>query len=158
MTDAVPIHDAIELTRYIETRYHTRHRKQLPMRLKLAEMVEDLHFSDKGVPNGLYRVLQRVTEDLEVHMKNEELVLFPAIRKGGGRAIAESIAAFRADHAEHDHQLAEIRRLTSNLAPPEGVCSSWNKLYAGLAEFDDDLREHIRLENDVLFPRFERAA
>ena len=158
MTDAVPIHDASELTRYIESRYHARHREQLPMLLKLAEMVEDLHFGDEGVPDGLCGVLRRMTEELEVHMKNEELVLFPAIRRGGGRGIGELIVATRADHAEHDHQLAEIRRLTSNLAPPEGACSSWNTLYAGLAEFADDLSEHIRLENDVLFPRFEKVA
>lgn len=158
MTDAVPVHDATELTRYIESRYHARHREQLPMLLKLAEMVEDLHFGDEGVPDGLYGVLRRLTEELEVHMKDEELVLFPAIRRSGGRGIGDSIAAIRADHAEHDHQLAEIRRLTSNLAPPEGACSSWHTLYAGLTEFADDLSEHIRLENDVLFPRFEEVA
>lgn len=158
MNDAVPIHHATELTRYIESRYHARHREQLPMLLKLAEMVEDLHCGEEGVPDGLYDILHRMTEDLEMHMTNEELVLFPAIRKGGGRAIAEAIAPIRADHAEHDHQLAEIRRLTNDLALPEGACSSWNTLYAGLAEFADDLSEHVRLENDVLFPRFERAA
>ena len=155
MADNVPAHDATELTRYIESRYHARHRAQLPMLLKLAEMVEDLHVDDEGVPEGLHPLLRRMIGELEVHMKKEELLLFPAIRRGGGPGLGEAIAAMRADHAEHDTQLSEIRRLTTNLAPPEGACSSWNTLYTGLTEFAADLSEHIRLENEVLFPQFE---
>ena len=158
MSDTVPIHDAAELTRYIEARYHARHREQLPPLAKLAEMVEDLHFADEGVPHGLSDLLHRMIGEMEVHMKKEELVLFPAIRRGAGPGIDEPIAAMRADHDDHERELAEIRQLTHDLTPPERACTSWTTLYAGLAEFADDLTEHIRLENDVLFPRFENAA
>ncbi|WP_277985711.1 hypothetical protein [Loktanella sp. IMCC34160] len=41
MTEAAPIHDTAALTRYIEVRYHARHRSHLPALVKLAEMVED---------------------------------------------------------------------------------------------------------------------
>ncbi len=41
MSDAAPIQDAADLTRHIETRYHARHRQQLPTLIKLAEMIED---------------------------------------------------------------------------------------------------------------------
>lgn len=158
MTEAAPIHDAGELTRHIETRYHARHREQLPLLAKLAEMVEDLHAGDEGVPEGLSDLLRRMIGEMEVHMKKEELVLFPAIRRGGGPSIGEPIAAMRADHDDHARELTEIRRLTDNLTPPEHACSSWSTLYVDLAEFVDDLTEHIRLENDVLFPRFEGVA
>lgn len=158
MIDAVPIHDAAELTRHIETRYHARHREQLPLLAKLAEMVEDLHFGDEGVPHGLSDLLHRMIGEMEVHMKKEELVLFPAIRRGGGPGIGEPIGAMRADHDDHDRELAEIRRLTHDLTPPERACTSWCTLYTDLAEFVDDLTEHVRLENDVLFPRFEGVA
>ena len=39
MSDAAPIDDAAELTRYIETRYHARHRNQLPSLAEMAERV-----------------------------------------------------------------------------------------------------------------------
>jgi iron-sulfur cluster repair protein YtfE (RIC family) len=45
----VPIHDAAALTHHIETRYHARHREQLPMLAAMAERVEDVHFGDDGV-------------------------------------------------------------------------------------------------------------
>ena len=40
MTDTAPLQDAAELTRHIETRYHARHREQLPMLAAMAERVE----------------------------------------------------------------------------------------------------------------------
>ena len=84
MSDVAPIHDAAELTRYIETRYHARHREQLPSLAAMAEKVETVHFGDDHVPEGLSNILRRMIGELEVHMKKEELILFPAIRKGGG--------------------------------------------------------------------------
>ena len=91
-------------------------------------------------------------------MKKEELILFPAIRKGGTPGIENPIAVMRADHDDHDREVAEMRRLTHDLTLPAGACRTWTALYTGLAEFIDDLSEHMRLENDVLFPQFEADA
>jgi regulator of cell morphogenesis and NO signaling len=155
MAEIAPLFDAAELTRHIETRYHARHREQLPALADLSEKVETVHYGDEDVPQGLSEILRRMTGEMEVHMKTEELILFPAIRKGGGPGIENPIAVMRADHDDHDREIAEIRRLTGNLTPPEGACRSWMSLYAGLEEFVADLEEHIRLENEVLFPQFE---
>lgn len=155
MPDATLLHDAAELTRHIETRYHQRHREQLPSLAELAEKVETVHFGDADVPEGLAAILRRLIGEMEVHMKKEELILFPAIRRGGMPGIEHPIAVMRADHDDHDHEVAGIRRLTQDLTLPEGACRTWAALYAGLAEFIADLAEHIRLENEVLFPQFE---
>ena len=155
MSDAAPIHDAADLTRHIETRYHARHRWQLQTHIKLAEMIEDLHEPDHDLPEGPTAILRRLTGEMEVHMKKEELLVFPLIRKGSGAPLAERIALMRADHDDHGCEIARIRHLTDNLTLPEGACTPWATLYEGLAEFIADLSEHIRLENDVLFPQFE---
>ncbi|ABV94040.1 putative regulator of cell morphogenesis and NO signaling [Dinoroseobacter shibae DFL 12 = DSM 16493] len=156
MTDQPPLHDPAELTRYIETRYHARHRDQLPLLAELSAMVEAVHIDDPRAPAGLAAVLDRMIGDMEVHMKKEELILFPAIRNGGGPGIENPIAAMRADHDNHAFELSEIRRITGGPDLPDDACGSWTRLYRGLEEFMDDLQEHIRLENDVLFPQFER--
>ena len=157
MTSDVPIDDAAALTRYIETRYHARHRQQLPTLFKMAEMIEDLHVDDRHVPEGLSGLLGRMIGEMEVHMKKEELILFPAIRKGGMPGIENPIAVMRADHDDHDREVQEIRRLTRGLSLSEGACTTWKTLYEGLTEFIDDLTEHMRIENDILFPQFEPA-
>lgn len=158
MTDSAPTDDAARLTRYIEERYHARHREQLPRLASMAEKVENVHFGAEGVPAGLADVLRRLIGELEVHMKKEEQILFPAIRRGGAPGIEQPIAVMRADHDDHVGDVAEIRRLTGGLALPEGACGTWTALYSGLAEFVGDLEEHVRLENEVLFPPFEPAA
>lgn len=155
MTHLVPTEDAAQLTLYIEERYHARHREQLPRLASMAEKVENVHFGAESVPEGLAELLRRLIGELEVHMKKEELILFPAIRAGGRPGIENPIAVMRADHDDHEREVGEIRRLTRNLTLPDRACATWTALYAGLAEFIDDLNEHIRLENDVLFPQFE---
>ena len=157
MTASAPIHDPVALTRHIETRYHQRHREQLPQLVALSTKVETVHSGDPNVPTGLAALLQRLVGDLEVHMKKEELILFPAIRRGAS-SVAEPIAAMRADHDDHTAETVEIRRLTAGLTLPAGACRTWTALYDGLGIFLTDLEEHIRLENEVLFPRFESAA
>lgn len=122
----------------------------------LAAKVEMVHGGDEDVPAGLSDLLRRMIGELEVHMKKEELILFPAMRNGGGTGIEHPIAAMRADHDDHDREVAEIRRLTRGPTLPDGACRSWTVLYAELDEFLGDLAEHMRLENEVLFPMFER--
>lgn len=158
MTQGLHTDDPAALTRHIESRFHARHREQLPALAALAEKVETVHFGDDHVPEGLADLLQRMIGALEVHMKKEELILFPAIRQGGGPGTGTPIAVMRADHDDHAQDVAEIRRLTGDLGLPEGACRSWTALYVGLGEFISDLEEHIRLENDVLFPPFETEA
>jgi regulator of cell morphogenesis and NO signaling len=155
MTEDLAPTETAALTRHIEARYHTRHREQLLRLAAMAERVEDVHFGDDGVPEGLSTLLRQMIGEMEVHMKKEELILFPAIRRGGISGIENPITVMRADHAGHDREVAEIRRLTANLSLPDGACGTWTGLYRGLAEFIDDLAEHMRLENDVLFPQFE---
>jgi regulator of cell morphogenesis and NO signaling len=158
MTETAPLDDPARLTSYIETRYHARHRAELPDLAALAAKVEMVHAADPNAPAGLAALLRTLIGELEVHMKKEELILFPAIRRGGGPAIAQPIAAMRADHDDHATEIEGIRRITGNLVLPEGACRSWTALYEALASFLDDLEEHIRLENEVLFPPFERVA
>jgi regulator of cell morphogenesis and NO signaling len=157
MPNDAPPDDAAALTRYIETRYHARHREQLPALAALAEDVETIHFGDDDVPVGLAGLLRRMIGAMEVHMKKEELILFPAIRGGGMPGLETPIAVMRADHDDHDAEMNEIRKLTGELTLPDGACPTWTALYAGLGEFLDDLAAHIRLENEVLFPLFEPA-
>jgi regulator of cell morphogenesis and NO signaling len=43
--------------------------------------------------------------------------------------------------------------LTNQFEVPAGACATWRALWQGLQSFDADLREHIHLENNILFPR-----
>ncbi|HKV14118.1 MAG TPA: hemerythrin domain-containing protein, partial [Reyranella sp.] len=60
----------------------------------------------------------------------------------------------RHEHDDHGQTLGELEALTGNFTVPSGACRTWQALYAGASKFADDLRQHIHLENNVLFPRF----
>ena len=96
-----PPEDSAALTTYIESRYHAAHRVQLPDLAALSLKVERVHADHPDAPHGLGNLLQQLIGAMEVHMKKEELILFPAIRRGGMPGIADPIAVMRADHDNH---------------------------------------------------------
>lgn len=144
-----------ELIDHILVRYHETHRRELPELIKLARKVETVHTGHPKVPRGLADTLQEMLGELEVHMKKEELILFPAMRRESNGALDAPIAQMRHDHDDHGVQLRKMESLTDNFTLPEDACRSWQALYAGSAKVTNDLMEHIHLENNVLFPRYE---
>lgn len=147
-----------DLVSYIVSRYHETHRRELPELVKLARKVETIHAEHPQAPHGLADVLKKLLGEIEVHMKKEELILFPAMRRHPDGALDTPIAQMRHDHDEHDGQLREMEAMTGQFLAPDGACGSWQALYAGLAKFQRDFAAHMHLENDVLFPRFEQTA
>lgn len=49
--------------------------------------------------------------------------------------------------------IKKIAKLTNSFNPPDWACNTFRALYAKLEEFQNDLFEHIHLENNVLFPK-----
>jgi regulator of cell morphogenesis and NO signaling len=144
-----------ELTHYIIARYHDVHRRQVPELIMLSRRVEQVHADKPGVPAGLADMLQKALGELEVHMRKEELILFPAMRRQGSGPLDGPLTQMRHEHLEQGELLDRMTELTDNFVVPEGGCGTWRALYAGAAQFKDDLMEHIHIENNILFPRFE---
>ena len=146
--------DTAGIIAFILRRYHSVHRQELPALIDLARKVESTHAGHPQAPKGLVEHLQRIAEALEVHMQIEEHVLFPMLESGGHPMVSHPIGAMRADHDDHTYNLAVLTELTGGFRPPEDACTSWFLLYDGLAKLTADINEHIRIENEVLFPRF----
>jgi len=151
--DAIP-ESTGELIAYILERFHTGHRRDLPGLIVLARKVESVHGRHPEAPQGLADFLDEVAENLEEHMQKEEQILFPMLRSGGHPMIGRPIAMMRAEHDDHAGSLDNILALTNGLTVPQGACGSWRALYEGLGELSAELKEHIRIENEILFPRF----
>lgn len=138
----------------IVTRYHRVHSAELPELIRLAGRVEEVHREHPEVPAGLAALLRQVLGELTIHMQKEELMLFPRMRKGGWPGLEQPVAAMMQEHEAHAEHLAALHALTNAFRTPEDGCGTWQALYAGLGKFADDLTEHIRIENEILFPRF----
>ena len=149
---------ATELVDHILARYHAVHREQLPELIRLASRVEQVHGDREGCPHGLAEHLNTMAQELESHMRKEEMVLFPLIVRGQGARAGMPIGVMRAEHDEHGAALQRLYELTNDITLPRGACTTWHALYAGLKAFRDDLVTHIHIENNILFERFAPAA
>lgn len=134
-------------------RYHEAHRRQFPEAIRLAARVEAVHRDNADCPTGLSQHLAFMFDDLETHHHKEEMGLFPMMRRGDPHASGP-IACMEADHEDVVEQLKGLARLTHDFKPPYGACNTWQALYALCREIDADLRDHMHLENNVLFRRF----
>ena len=140
---------------HILERYHAVHRAQLPELIKMARRVEAVHRDNPQVPTGLADLLEAIEREMLEHMEKEEGVLFPILKAGGNPFVVHPIGMMRSEHISHGAQLDRLNALTQDATPPEGACNTWRALYTGIAQLNDDLINHIHLENNVLFPQFE---
>jgi regulator of cell morphogenesis and NO signaling len=143
-----------ELIDHILSRYHRPLDEQLPQLDGWAQKVFRVH-GDKD-PERLSTLADTVASlraELEAHMIKEEEILFPWIRSGRGASAGGPIAVMIQEHEDAGQLLEEIVELTDGFQPPPGACATWRALWLGLEVMDRDLRRHIHLENNILFPR-----
>lgn len=104
--------------------------------------------------------------ELAMHMKKEELLLFPAIKRmmkaknehiefipSKVGSIENIIDSMMDDHATEGARFRKINELSNNYTPPEDGCNTYRVTFAVLKEFEQDLHMHIHLENNILFPK-----
>ena len=153
-----------QVTKHIVTNFHRRARAMLVRMSLLAGSAASAHPDKKLWP--LVDLIAKLTRDLVPHMRREEQYLFPYIdsfqREMGPDetivvplfgSVEYPMQRIRHDHSEDLASLTAIREATSNFTPPTGACDHVRQLFKMLEEFDTDLQQHIRLENDILFPR-----
>lgn len=140
---------------HILSRYHETHRRELPELVRLARKVEAVHVDHPEAPRGLADMLDMIQVELEEHMRKEEADLFPLMRQQCGTPSVLPIAQMRHEHGGHGELLRRVEAVAQGFALPDGACRSWQALYVGADKLVDDVMEHIHLENNVLFPRFE---
>lgn len=154
------------LADYIEKKHH---------RYVTASIEEIKPFLSKlvRVHGGNHPELAEVEElfnisagELSMHMKKEELILFPFIRKmvrakdAGEKlppphfgTIKNPIAVMNKDHDGEGERFDKIAMLTHNYEPPADGCNTYRVTLSMLKEFEEDLHLHIHLENNILFPK-----
>jgi len=153
------------LADYIEKKHH---------RYVEAKTLEIMPFLDKvmRVHGGRHPELLEVGKlfkesagELAMHMKKEEFILFPYIRKmvqaqQTGTAVhapfgsvQNPIQTMMHEHDSEGERFGKIASLTDNYTPPADACNTYRVTFSLLKEFEEDLNLHIHLENNILFPK-----
>lgn len=143
-----------ELVDHIEQHYHAGLRSELPRLIDAARAIERDHAGHAAVPRGLSDLLAGFFASLDSHMMKEERILFPRLRANArGGEIDMPMRMMEREHDDHADELAKIRELTRDLTAPADAPPTWSALYGDLVTLEADLRQHIYLENNVLFLR-----
>jgi len=166
---SAPVSDAQSLSAlvsHIVNAHHAYVRRELPRLAELASKVVSRHGDTKPELPQIQTKLGQISEELIEHLAKEEVVLFPYITKleraknegtakphGCFGTVASPIAMMTQEHEAAGALLAAIRQLSGDYTPPVGACPTFHAFYNGLREFEQDLHQHIHLENNILFPR-----
>lgn len=150
------------LVRHIVHVHHLCVRQDLP---RLAEMALKVAAKRTELAR-VAELIERLRGEMYAHIQKEEQVLFPFISQMDEDAsvsyppahacfhsVAHPIFMMEQEHESADHIVTELIRLTNGFQAPSWACATHIALFAGLLGFEANLRQHVHLENDVLFPR-----
>lgn len=155
-----------ELIAHIKHTHHRYTRDEIKRLGQLFDKVCSVHSGNHPELLDLRQTFGALAQELTMHMMKEEAVLFPYIERMEEAVIAKEpvlpppfgavrnpIGMMRHEHDDAGAALRGMRATSQGYAAPADACLSYQTLYKALAAFEEDLHQHIHLENNILFPR-----
>lgn len=152
--------DSLFLCDYIVNIHHKYVVKSLPELVHYTQKISSVHGDKHPELIEVADLFSQINRELLQHLKNEEEVLFPAIKevlKSGSesamKTIVSEISRLSGEHEFAGGAMDKIKVITRNYQLPADSCNSYKVTYKLLEEFEDDLHIHVHLENNILFPK-----
>lgn len=154
------------LADYIEKTHHRFTESKISEIKPYLEKIVQVHGNQHPELFEISSIFNHSAGDLAMHMKKEELVLFPHIRKmvnakqNNGEiapahfeTVQNPIAMMMREHDNEGENFRKIRELSNGYTVPEDGCNTYRVTLSLLEELEEDLHKHIHLENNILFPK-----
>jgi regulator of cell morphogenesis and NO signaling len=156
----------VELVTYILDKHHVYTKSEMERLESLVARVVGAHGANHPELLPIQDLLRHLFADLRPHMFKEEQILFPFIVELERSVLQNRPAPFAPFGTvnnpihmmmmEHDTVgdiLRELRKLSGDYKVPADGCISYQTFYQALETFEQDLHQHIHLENNILFPK-----
>jgi len=153
------------LAEYIEKKHHRYVEEKIPVLRQFLDKLCRVHGERHPELFKINELFTASAGELAAHMKKEELILFPFIKKMVKAkinneailapqfgSVENPIAMMMQEHDNEGERFRQIAELTENYNPPADACNTYKVTFAMLDEFEKDLHLHIHLENNILFP------
>lgn len=154
------------LADYIINAHHSYLNENTGQIAAYAKKIAAVHGAQHPEVVEIAALFDKIAADMAVHLREEEEVFFPAIkrihaaRKSGSAPASEDLETIKTARVKlgHEHEVIgdathAIRHLAKEYAIPDDVCNTFVVTYQKLKEFEDDLHKHVHLENNLLFPK-----
>jgi regulator of cell morphogenesis and NO signaling len=149
---------------YIMNTHHKYVLKSLPELMFYTGKIASVHGDRHPELLEVASLFTDINRELLQHLKNEEEVVFPAIKEylasGSDKSkavIAEQIKKLSAEHEFAGGAMDKINSITMNYKVPADGCNTYNVSFRLLQQFEDDLHVHVHLENNILFPNILKS-
>ncbi len=154
------------LADYIEKKHHRYVQEKTAEIIPYLDKICRVHGAHHPELFEINEHFNATAGELAKHMKKEELILFPIVRKlakakeEGSKMVAppfgsiqNPINAMMDEHSTEGDRFRKIEELSNNYTPPQDACNTYGVTLGLLKEFEQDLHLHIHLENNILFPK-----
>lgn len=155
------------LADYILNIHHSYLRKALPETSDYVDRFLAGHRKKYPELDELEKIMKKMMKEIPPHMKKEEEIIFPYIKQiYHAWQHKESYASLlirtlrkpveevmQGEHEAVGKQLHRIREITNHYTLPEKPCVTHRVTFLKLQELDNNLVQHIHLENNILFPK-----
>ena len=154
------------LVDYIEKTHHRYVEEKTGIILQFLNKLCSVHGANHPELFKINELFTAGAGELSQHMKKEELMLFPYIKRmvktkeSNGvltqpsfGTVSNPIAMMMQEHDNEGERFCEIANLTNDYTAPADGCTTYKVAFAMLNEFEQDLHKHIHLENNILFPK-----
>lgn len=152
---------------YIVHVHHHYLKNQLPEIKDILFKFSEEHRNKYPYLTEVEKIFMELYEEIYPYLKQEEEIIFPYIRQiahafdDGEQYASLLVRTLRKPVEEVMNQEREIviktiykmRELTNGYQIPEKACVSHKVTFSKLKELDNDLVQHLLLENNILFPR-----
>jgi regulator of cell morphogenesis and NO signaling len=154
-----------QLISHIVARHHYYARMSMPLISTHLDKVAIKHGESYPYMREVQGLFLKVQDEMMPHMHKEEKVLFPRILEWNQMSALEPtpdyfsgpINVMEQDHEHVSELMQRIRELTSHYTPPPNACTTFRVSLQELKDFEEDLHQHVHLENNILFPKVKSS-
>lgn len=149
-----------ELIDHIIQKHHRYLAEELPKLSPYVTKVLRVHGADHPHLVQVHKLFNALKTELEQHTIKEETYAFPLILQfektptpENSETMKQAIRELVDEHDVAGDMIKTIREITNDFPPPEDACRTYRLVYNRLEALEENLLEHIHLENNILFPR-----
>lgn len=154
------------LADYVEKTHHRYVEENSTVLMQYLNKLCKVHGDRHPELFEIYELFSGSAQELAAHMKKEELILFPFIKKMMAAqekgetlpqphfgSVESPVAMMKHEHTVEGERFVKIAELTNNYQFPDDACGTYQVAFRMLEDFEKDLHKHIHLENNILFPK-----
>lgn len=145
---------------YIVNTHHKTVLNLLPQLTAYTQKIDDVHGGHHPELTEIATLFAQINDELLQHLRNEEDVLFPAIKDmlktnsaASKEVVVSEITRMVGEHEFAGGAMDKINELSGNYSVPDDGCRTYQVTYKLLEQFEDDLHIHVHLENNILYPK-----